>query len=556
MLDPELVELSADNVFVELRIIPNTHGPVTEEGIFELLSLPEFEHLFPLENIIQKAVVEINQLCGQDDGQFELFFKIAERRNGTIEIEISQDKMESVMQLTAAWGGEEVTIQDILKALKSNNVCMGLSKVKIQTLLKQLSQLEPGQTCRSVIATGKPSVNGEDAINERKVPLARERLLQPQENKDGTVDMRNLGAVIMVNEGDLLIEKIPATPGKEGYNVHGEILSPKPGKDIKLTPGTGTEISASDPNKLIATVAGQPVETKTGMQVDDVLNIKDVDVGYGNVDFKGSVLITGDVHEGMEVKSTGDITVIGFVDSASLFADGDVIVSKGIIGRQLKERELSTKIRAKGQICAQFIQYSDLEAEGEILVTKQLLHSHTRTQQKLIVSDANNRRGDLVGGVVEAAKGLKAVVIGATAGTKTEIFCAMEQSNLKNTMKELDQAVKSMVVAKLDIEARLKKLPPKNEWQDDEMMVEQVKMMLDEKNRITQEWKREELEYELIKQEVETYYQDNRIEAHKHIFANVELHIGQAFNRTQREHGTCIVFNENQEIKFDYSNRS
>ncbi len=556
MLDPELVELSADNLFVELRITPNTHGPVTEEAILALLSLPEFEQIFPLENIIQKAVIEINQVCGQDDGQFELFFKIAERRNGTIEIEISDDKMESEMQLTAAWGGKEVTIQDILKALKANNVCMGLSKVKIQTLLKQLSQLKPGKTCRSVIATGKPSSNGNNALIERKVPLARERLLQPQENEDGTVDMRNLGAVIMVKPGDLLMEKTPATAGAEGYNIHGEILVPIPGKDTSFSPGDGTELSESNPNLLLAAVPGQPVEIKSGMQVDDVLNIKDVDVGYGNVEFKGSILITGDVHEGMIVKSSGDITVIGFVDSASLYADGDVIVSKGIIGRQLKEKELSTKIKAKGQICAQFIQYSDLEAEGEILVTKQLLHSHTRTKQRLTVSDPNKRRGDLVGGVVEATKGLRAVIIGATAGTKTEVFCAMEQGNLKNNMKELDQAVKAMVVAKLDIEARLKKLPPKSEWQNDEMMVEQVNMMIEEKNRITEECAKEELEYELIKQEVESYYQDNRIEVHKHIFANVELHIGQAFNRTQREHGACIVSNENQEIKFDYSNRS
>ena len=86
---------------------------------------------------------------------------------------------------------------------------------------------------------------------------------------------------------------------------------------------------------------------------------------------------------------------MGFVDSATLSAEGDVIVNKGIIGRQLKEGELSTKISAKGQICAQFIQYSDLEAEGEILVTKQLLHSNTKTKRTLTVSDPNQRRGDL-----------------------------------------------------------------------------------------------------------------------------------------------------------------
>ncbi|MPY22839.1 DUF342 domain-containing protein [Shewanella sp. YLB-07] len=555
MLSPELIELSADNSFAEFKVTPNTHGPLTEEAIFTLLTLPDFDCLFPLEPSIQKAVIQVNQLCGQDDGQFEQFFQIAERRNGLIEVEISEDKMSAQMQLTAAWGGEEVTIQDILKSLKTNNVGMGLSKVKIQTLLKQLTQLQSGKTCRSVIATGKPCVNGTNAKLERKVPLARERLLQPQERKDGTVDMRNLGSVIMVKPKDLLMVKHPATQGTKGYNVHGEVLAPVPGKDLKLTEEEGAGLDPANLNHLIATVAGQPVETKTSMKVDDVLNIKDVDVGYGNVDFKGSIMITGDVHEGMVVKSSGDITVMGFVDSSTLIAEGDVIVSKGIIGRQLKENELSTKILAKGQICAQFIQYSDLDAQGEILVTKQLLHSHTKTKQKLTVSDANGRRGDLVGGIVKADKGLKAVIIGATAGTKTEVFCAMKQGDLKKNLKELDQGIKAMVVAKLEIAARLKKLPPKSEWQNDEMMVEQVKMMLDEKQRIINELAREEIEYETIKQEVDAYYQDNRIEAHKHIFSNVEIHIGQAFNRTQREHGTCIVFNQDQEITFDYNNR-
>ena len=555
MLSPELIELSADNSFAEFKVTPNTHGPLTEEAIFTLLTLPDFDCLFPLEPNIQQAVIQNNRVCGQDDGQFEQFFQIAERRDGSTEVEISEDKMSAQMQLTAAWGGEEVTIQDILKSLKTNNVCMGLSKVKIQTLLKQVTQLQPGKTCRSVIATAKPSVNGINAKLERKVPLARERLLQPQEREDGTVDMRNLGAVIMVKPNDLLMVKHPATQGTKGYNIHGEVLEPLPGKDLKLTDGEGTGLDPANPNHLLAIVAGQPVETEASMKVDDVLNIRDVDVGYGNVDFKGSVLITGDVHEGMVVKSAGDITVMGFVDSSTLIAAGDVIVSKGIIGRQLKDNELSTKIKAKGQICAQFIQYSDLDAQGEILVTKQLLHSNTKTTQKLTVSDANGRRGDLVGGIVNAEKGLNAVVIGATAGTKTQVFCAMNQGDLKTNLKVFDQAIKARVVAKLDCEARLRKLPPKSEWQDDAMMVEQVQMMLDEKQGISNELTREEVEYALAKQEIDGYYQDNHIEAHKHIFANVEIHIGKAFNRTQREHGTCRVLNQDQEIVFDYNSR-
>jgi len=555
MLDPELIELSSDGIKVELRLIPNTHGPISNDDIVHLLHLPEFSSFCPLEPVIQKAVGQTNKLCGTDDGKFEQFFAIAERRDGQIEIEISADQMQAEMIITSAWGGKQVTLQDILKALKTDGVAMGLSKQRIELMLRQLPTLAPGAQCRQIIANGKAAVNGTNARLERKVPLARERLLQPQEKDDGTVDMRDLGAVIMVRPNDVLMVKIPATEGTAGYTVKGTPLEPKPGKDVTMTPGTGCDYSPKDPNQLIALVAGQPVETRSGMQVDDVLQIKNVDVKYGHVNFKGSVLVSGDVCEGMHVKATGDITVMGFVDSALLEADGDVIVSKGVIGRQLGGNKLSTQIKAKGQICAQFVQYSHLESEGDILVTKQLLHSHSITHSCLTVSDANARRGDLVGGIVQADQGVKAVVIGATAGTRTEIYCAMKHGELRQELKQLDESVKALVVACLDIEARLRKLPPKAEWQGDPIMLEQVQMMLEEKKRISEERTREELEYDQVRQEAENYFNTYKIEALKHIFGNVEIHIGNAFNRTQREHGPCIVSNQGQEISFDYSAR-
>lgn len=553
MLDPELIELNSDKTKAELRLIPNVHGPVTHEDIMRLLSLPEFAALFPLEPAITKTVAKINSLCNQDDGKFELYTTLAERRDGSITIEISPDKMQASLKLTAAWGGKQIDLPEILTHLKKNNVCMGLSKLKIQALLKQLSTLKPGEICQSEIAQGKAPVNGLNAVLERKVFLARERLLQPQEREDGSVDMRNLGAMIVVKANDLLMVKHLATEGTPGYNIKGEVLKQKPGKDAVLQAGTGTAFHPKDPNKLIATVPGQPVETRTGMNVDDVLQLKDVDISTGHVTFKGSILITGDVHEGMIVKSSGDITVMGFVDSATLEAEGDVTVSKGIIGRQIKANEYSTNIYSQGQISAQFVQYSQLVAKGNILVTKQLLHSNTKTAGSLTVSDPSGRRGDLVGGVAHAEKGITAVVIGATAGTKTDVYCAMGQAELKQDLKLLDESVKAMVVASLDIEARLNKLPPKSEWQADAVMIEQIKIMLDEKNRIMDERTREELEFDTFKQEVEGYYEKYRIEVLKHVFLNVELHIGPANHRTAREHGTCCIANVNQEINFDYN---
>lgn len=553
MLHPGLIELSQDQQKAELKIVPNSHGPISEQDLQQLLTLPDFSCLFPLQAQITQAVIQVNQLSNQTDGDVELFFEIADRRDASISFDVSDDKMQASMQLTAAYGGKTLDIRDVLQNLKLQKISMGLSKAKIDCLLTEFASLESGKSCHGVIANGRAAINGVAAKLERKVSLARERLLQPQSNSDGTVDMRNLGALIMVKPGSVLIEKTPATQGTDGYNIYGEKLIAKPGKDCKLTAGSGTELNPHNPNQLIATVAGQPVENKSGMQVDDVLQIKNVDVGYGHVDFKGSILITGDVCEGMVVKSTGDITVMGFVDSATLHAKGDITVSKGVIGRQLKDLSLSTKLVAQGQISAQFVQYSHLEALGNILITKQLLHSHSQTQQQLIVSDSTGKRGDLVGGKAEALKGIQAVAIGATADTKTELFCAMELSELKSQLKQLDHSVKSMVVAILNIEAQLRKLPPKEQWQGDAMMVEQVTVMLDEKRRMAQIRAQEELEHDALKLEIEHYYKRYCVHALKHVYSNVEIHIGNLFQRTQREHGPCYIRNLNQEIHFDYS---
>ncbi|WP_144212740.1 DUF342 domain-containing protein [Shewanella donghaensis] len=552
MLVSNLAVFNVDQTQVELRLIPNSHGPVNEDDIKQLLNQPEFAMLRPLEQNIAKAMAEVNSQCGQDIGKHELFFTIAERVDGQVSIDISEDKMSASMTLVSAYGGKDATLPMILNALKSHKIKMGLSKPKIQSLIQQLTILPPGEKCSSTIATGKAAINGINASLKRQVPLARERLLQPQEREDGSVDMRNLGAMIMVKPNDVLMIKTPATKGEPGYNVNGDVLLQVEGKDANMSAGSGTQLDNENPNLLIATVPGQPVENRQGMQVDDVLQIKDVDVKYGHVNFEGSILITGDVHEGMHVKSSGDITVMGFVDSATLEAKGDVIVSKGVIGRLIKEHQLSTSITAEGQICAQFVQYSNLTAQSDILVTKQLLHSHSQSDSQITVSDPNAKRGDLVGGKATAAKGITAVAFGATAGTKTELFCAMHQSELRAEVKLADEKAKRFVVSGLDIESRLRKLPPKTEWQTDAGMIEQVKMMLDEKKDIANQRAQSELEFKVLEQEVAGYYNKYCIQAEKHIFANVEIHIGPAQNRTQREHGPCQVKNVHNEVSYDY----
>ena len=50
------------------------------------------------------------------------------------------------------------------------------------------------------------------------------------------------------------------------------------------------------------------------MRVDEVLNVKQVDIRHGHVEFEGSLLVTGDVMPGMRVKTSGDVVIGGFVE--------------------------------------------------------------------------------------------------------------------------------------------------------------------------------------------------------------------------------------------------
>ncbi|MGR6781868.1 DUF342 domain-containing protein [Moritella viscosa] len=560
MLDSTLIKLSEDDNQAEVRLIPNKHAPLEITDLLELLNVEPFNQLSPILSNLEEAATQINKFAGKRAGEEEFIFILAERNNCKIDISLSEDSMQAEMNLTAAWGDNQISIDDILAELTSSNIHLGIDKQKIAEQLTQLSSLSPGEQIKIIVAEGQFPINGKDAELKRQVSLARERLLQPQIQADGNVDMRNLGEINMVKNNDVLIEKIPADDGTKGFNLLGKELLPKSGKDAKLQAGPGTRIDPNNPLRLLATMTGQAVEVRGVLQIDDMLTIKNVDIGTGHITFKGSILITGDVDAEMIVKSSGDITVMGFVDSATLEAAGDVIVNKGILGRQLTNKsnnqQLATKIKAQGQIRAQFVQYSELTAVGDITITKQLLHSVTHTQGKLTVSDGFNRNGDIIGGTVNADNGIVVVSIGATSGTKTEIFCAMQEDEIRGQVQNRSLEFKTLVEKDDSLWIKINNLPPKDNWKHDHGIVTEIKEMLYEKNRFNQRRVNDELELQQLQLELDQYFHVHNIEVSKCIFDNVTLHIGTASTVTQREYGPCRVIYKDKQIGFDYANHN
>src|SRR5690625_7810254 len=109
------------------------------------------------------------------------------------------------------------------------------------------------------------------------------------------------------------------------------------------------------------------------MRVDPNLKVQNVDLSTGNIDFDGSLEVTGDVTSGFVVRASGDIVVRGMGEKAEIHARKNLTVAGGVIGEEVGRDEhnqlrLRTQLRAGGNLSAKWVSPADLAARGEIHV--------------------------------------------------------------------------------------------------------------------------------------------------------------------------------------------
>ncbi|MCZ6598660.1 MAG: FapA family protein [Planctomycetota bacterium] len=140
---------------------------------------------------------------------------------GVIEVEIADDRMEArVSCMTPVVGNHPPrTRKDVIRVLNENGVTTGIEEKVIDELVAAVAQ---GVVKKDVVvARGREPRRGEDAI------VTRHYL------KDGE-PCRSL-----VRNGEVLIEREPATPGETGCTVMGDVLPPDPCTDDPIEVGEG-----------------------------------------------------------------------------------------------------------------------------------------------------------------------------------------------------------------------------------------------------------------------------------------------------------------------------
>ncbi|MFT5528929.1 MAG: hypothetical protein ACI9C0_000598 [Alteromonadaceae bacterium] len=557
MTSLSLVTNSQNNV--DLVLEPKKVGdPVTQLSIQKLIDASSYTSLFINKSNINNAIIELHNVLKPLEAEqtgIKIRYQILERQDATIAIIIAPDEMTAIAEITTALGGENLSAKTILNSAQNYGVKKGFSKANIINLAQLASKGPAGRVVSSTVAFGKKAIKGENAKVINLVQSAQERILQPKDLGDGNVDMRELGDIICVNIGDPLAQKLSLTKGVEGYTVTGTILSNEAGEDITLNVGEGTSISPENKDLLISTIAGLPKMIDNGMEVDEVYKIKNVDVGSGNVDFDGSVIIEGDVCESMKVFATGDITVLGFVECATLKAGGDITITGGVIGKKQEiensnatELKMTVNISAGGKIYAKYCQYSEITCNSDLRIENQLMHSVVNTGGGLWLGTKDKANGKLIGGYVKVVTSVHAGTVGATAGSNTFINFEAQILEFKKLHIDIDGRLKSetTIIQELrEVTNKLNKLPKDiatlemlnkvittNQFHNDK-----IAEILEEKRR--------------LEENSQKYMSSICVEATEKLYHGVVFTAGDFYERSRREYGPSRVIYKDRLIHIE-----
>jgi uncharacterized protein (DUF342 family) len=466
-------------------------------------------------------------------------------RNGDFSVLVSSDGMKAGLTLTPAiGGGQAVTADEILEECRNQRIVFGLNE---QAIRKAVQESEHSQEVIRdvVVAEGDPPIGGEDEKLELQVQLATGA--RAKEREDGSVDFKIQDLYTQVRKGELLAILSKATPGKKnGRTVRGVEVKAGSGKSLTVRIGDNIRIE----EKLTSThyfseIDGLLKAGRANLSVNPVLVIEgDVGPETGNIEFKGAVLVRGNVLDTYEISAGQGIIVEGNVRNAILRSSGDIEVHNGVLGKN------KGQVIAKGNVIVKFAENANIQAGGNIVIQKAAMNSRLSAGDRIISVE---NRGQIIGGELKAKHGAEVKVLGNELDQKTEISLGSDV-DLRKRIKDAQQKLGDQREALDKILLFLEKL--KRVAQDPEKLNEDLKA----KYRRAMEMKDKlEKSIAIVKKNVDSDVEeldrpmDAHLVVHNTLYRGVRVSFGNSHYEPESEQrGVRISFDrKNLEIKVD-----
>lgn len=334
-------------------------------------------------------------------------------------LEVAGDMMSASIMVFKP-NDSDITREELIKFLNDNGIVYGINEESVNKILAGKCFYEDVN-----IANGTPPVHGKDGYFEYTFNPNPET--KPIIMPDGTVDYNTLGKYELVYKDQLLAVYHPLTPGKNGSNIKGEIL--KADDAIDLPPLKLNNVDYYKDTMEYYSCSEGKVTVKDGtLKVTPVFVVDgNLEAATGNVDFRGDIVVKGNVYSNVTIKATENITINGHVEIANLIAGRDIILKNGMQGSGIG------KIKCGGNLTAKFLEQTDIVVDGNIN-TSAILNCNVTAGISINVS---GKMGAILGGKVCAAEQITASTLGNRVGVATKIVVGLEK-DFKLAMSEID----------------------------------------------------------------------------------------------------------------------
>ena len=167
-----------------------------------------------------------------------------------------------------------------------------------------------------VVAHGTPVIDGADGYYEYNFNTDINN--KPEIRPDGSVDYWSIHAVEIVEEGQVIAIYHEPVAGSNGITVKGKVKAAKRGRPQSQLRGIGFE--RSEDNRIYTSLMDGKIEMKNGrIMISSVYEIYgNADVSTGNIDFRGDVIIHGNVATGSKIIATGFVTIDGSAEACGI----------------------------------------------------------------------------------------------------------------------------------------------------------------------------------------------------------------------------------------------
>ena len=315
-----------------------------------------------------------------------------------IEVEISSNAMEAYVRVLAK--DKVITKERFMDILELHDIREGILENVVDEIVNGRETKKP-----VLIARGQIPRKGADGWYECYFRTMINK--RPKIMKDGSADYKNVEWFETVKAGQKLAYYHRAEPGTDGYTVSGKVLPAQRGMEKGILVGKGFEMKP-DRKTYISTIDGMVKMNDTTLEVSRHLEVQDVTLATGNINFDGSMHIKGNVESGVEVRVSEDLEIDGNVGAATIICGGSILLKKGM------NSSGHGFIKAEKGIVSRFFEAVKVEAQEDIQVNK-CLNSQLYAGGMIISSST------ISGGVACAEKGFRITNAGNSIGLHTAL---------------------------------------------------------------------------------------------------------------------------------------